>query len=112
MWHGASSRPNRIVNLLKLDDAGAFLETPPRSVVLDRKVQHLDVCTDSQDAVRNCERFQVAGLLVAVGSVLAKALSRTVFSGTTLGSMVNDAILKPWVMAWAVGLSSLFAQPD
>lgn len=99
--------PNRIVNLLKLDDAGAFLETPPRSVVLDRKKQHLDVCPDSQGAVRNCERVQTAGLAVAVGTVLANVLFRTVLSGTGAANTVNSTLLKPWIVAWAVGLSSL-----
>jgi hypothetical protein len=98
--------PNRIANLLKLDDAGAFLDTPSRAVILDRKTQHLDVCPDSQDAVRNCERIQTAGWVVAVGTVLAKVLCRTALSGTWMAGRM-DLFLKPWVMAWTMGLSTL-----
>lgn len=98
--------PNRIANLLKLDDAGAFLDTPSRVVVLDRKTQHLDVCPDSQDAVRNCERIRTAGWVLSVGTVLAKVLCRTALSGLWIAGRV-DVVLKPWVVAWTVGLSSL-----
>jgi hypothetical protein len=97
--------PNRVTNLLKLDDAGAFLGTTPRSIVLDRKTQHLDVCPDSQDAVRMCERVRSAGLAVAVGTVLAKVLFGTLLSGSGMATRV-DTFLKPRLMAWAVVVSS------
>jgi len=51
--------PNRVTNLLKLDESGALLQgPPPRSVVLDRKTQTLDLCRDSQKTVRLCRRIQ------------------------------------------------------
>lgn len=36
-----------------------------RTVVLDRKTQHLDICPDSQDAVRNCQRIRNVGVAIS-----------------------------------------------
>lgn len=36
-----------------------------RTIVLDRKTQHLDICPDSQDAVRNCQRIRNVGVAVS-----------------------------------------------
>ena len=87
--------PNRISNLLKLDSAGAFLETPSRTVVLDRKAQHLDICPDSQDAVKNFRRVERAGLILSVAAMLTRLL--------LTGS--ERAFLKPSFTAWTVSIS-------
>jgi hypothetical protein len=89
--------PNRIPNLLRLDSAGAFLETPSRAVVLDRKIQHLDICPDSQDALKFFRRVEQAGLVVSIAALATKLLFMT-------GSN-KIAFLKPSFMAWTVGIS-------
>jgi len=106
--------PNRIANLMKLDTAGAFLDTPSREVVLDRKTQHLDICPDSQDVVRNCKKARKAGTIISAATLLAKvALSIIVKSdgGSSMMPIVKrlNAILKPSLVAWAVGFSSLIS---
>lgn len=52
--------PNRIDRLLEMKHAGKlrrFDLGDDRSVVLDRAKQHLEICRDSQDVVRNCKRI-------------------------------------------------------
>ncbi|KAL3923124.1 MAG: hypothetical protein SGILL_001835 [Bacillariaceae sp.] len=91
--------PNRIANLMKLDSAGAFMETPKRAIVLDRKTQHLDICPDSQDAARNAKRVHKAGLFFAIATVCSKLMLRSVATEIPFAGKL-DALLKPsWVIA-------------
>jgi Pheophorbide a oxygenase len=94
--------PNRIKNLVKLDTAGAFLETPPRSVVLDRKKQHLDICPDSQGALRNCQRVRKMSAFISVALVCAKMLL-PILDKNPVAQQLN-ATLKP---LWVIATSSL-----
>ena len=48
--------------------------TPDRRTVLDREAQHLAICPDSQDAVRNCVRIRNASLTMAAGWIAARIM--------------------------------------
>lgn len=72
-WDATLARcPNRVKHLLKLDESGAFLKTPSREIVLDRKTQNLDICKDSRGVVRNCRRARRATRILAIALSLAK----------------------------------------
>jgi phenylpropionate dioxygenase-like ring-hydroxylating dioxygenase large terminal subunit len=94
--------PNRIQRLLQLDAAGAFSKTPPRSVVLDRQRQYLDISPDAQDVVRNCERIVKSTKLFLALVVLAK-----VVTGSWAKAQAFDKFLKPSVLTGLIGISSL-----
>ena len=49
---------------------------PPRHVVLDRKTQHLDICPDSQDTVRNCNLIKRTSLVVTAGWLVRALLNK------------------------------------
>mmetsp|Transcript_2608 Transcript_2608/g.3918 ORF Transcript_2608/g.3918 Transcript_2608/m.3918 type:complete len:623 (-) Transcript_2608:170-2038(-) len=88
-WDATLTRcPNRVKYLLKLDDSGAFLETPSREIVLDRKTQNLDICKDSQGAVRNCRRVQGASKALALVLVLVKFGSSVASEPATVAKTV------------------------
>jgi hypothetical protein len=95
--------PNRIANLMRLDSAGAFLETPSRRVVLDRKTQHLDICPDSQVVVRNCQMVERAGLVLSLATVLAKVVLGFNSQGTPAKCL--SFFLKPSFTVWTLGIS-------
>lgn len=50
---------------------------PPRNVVLDRKTQHLDICPDSQDTVRNCKLVIRMSILITAGWIVRTLLNKT-----------------------------------
>ena len=77
-WDATLARcPNRVKNLLKLDESGAFLETPSREFVLDRKTQNVDISKDSRGVVRNCQKTKKATKIIAMALALAKLMSLT-----------------------------------
>jgi hypothetical protein len=94
--------PNRVQNLLKLDAAGAFRQTPSREIVLDRKSQQLDISPTSQDVVRNCERTIRGVNVVSLALVAAKLLC-----SYWVKAQRWNTVLKPSVLALTFGLSSL-----
>ncbi|KAG7367561.1 Rieske domain containing protein [Nitzschia inconspicua] len=94
--------PNRIKNLMKLDSAGAFLETASRNVVLDRKTQHLDICPDSQAALRNCQRTRLVGALLAATLICTKSLLPVMMKYQVARQL--DGFLRPFSV---VAVSSL-----
>jgi hypothetical protein len=94
--------PNRVQTLLKLDAAGAFRQTPSREFVLDRKSQQLDVCPDSQDVVRNCERIIRGTNVLSLAFVAAKLLC-----SYWVKAQRWNAVLKPSALALTFGLFSL-----
>jgi phenylpropionate dioxygenase-like ring-hydroxylating dioxygenase large terminal subunit len=94
--------PNRVQTLLKLDAAGAFRQTPSREFVLDRKSHHLDVCPDSQDVVRNCERIIRGTNAFSLAFVAAKLLC-----SYWVKAQRWNAVLKPSALALIFGLSSV-----
>ena len=94
--------PNRIWRLLQLDAAGAFSETPDRSVVLDRKRQFLDLVPDARDVVRNCECIMRTTNILSVMVVLAKVLTMS-----WSRARAYDRVLKPTALTAVLGISSL-----
>ena len=93
--------PNRVEKLLQLDDAGAFLQTPSREFVLDRKSQHLGISPSAQDVVRNCETIMKRSKVFTIALVAAKLLGK--YWGK---AQVLNAVLKPWVLLIAGGLAA------
>ena len=72
-WDATLARcPNRAKHLLNLDESGAFLQTPSREFVLDRKTQSLDISKDSRDVVRNCKRTKRVSRVIAIALALGK----------------------------------------
>ena len=65
--------PNRQLSLQQLYHSGQLQHTPPREVVLDRKVQSLDICPDSQGFVRTCRALRNASVGV-VAAWMVKAV--------------------------------------
>lgn len=75
-WDATLARcPNRVENLLKLDESGSFLETPAREIVLDRKTQILDISKVSRDVVRNCRIVRKVTKLLSVTLGVSKLIS-------------------------------------
>lgn len=93
--------PNRIKNLLRLDDAGTFRQTPSREYVLDRKTQVLDISPQAQDTVENCEKiirrsrnFSIILLLAKVAATSFPKLQRL------------DRFLQPSTMVVPLGVAA------
>ena len=85
--------PNRVEKLLQLDEAGNFLQTPPREFVLDRKAQHLDIAPSAQDVVRNCDKIVTRSKTFTLALIVAKLLGKYWPKAQQLNS-----ILKPWTL--------------
>lgn len=96
-----SKVPNRVDRLLELD----LSATPQRGVTLDRQLQHLNICPDSQTAVRNCQRIASAAQFIAVAAAAIKvmAISRGVtvagnwLSNPRLGATFGMCALVNWI---------------
>ena len=96
-WDATLARcPNRVKHLPRLDDSGAFLQTPPREFVLDRKTQNLDISNDSRDVVKNCVRTKRAARILSVVLALGRAAASLASKTTTPSSPggVVNAVLK------------------
>ncbi|KAL7571570.1 hypothetical protein ACA910_020985 [Epithemia clementina (nom. ined.)] len=96
--------PNRKERLLQLQAAGAFSQTPPRIVVLDRKVQHLDICQDAQDVVRNCRRITRIGKSIGF-LAFAAAIVMATATVTTPQQTLYTALRRPLWLWFTCGLS-------
>jgi nitrite reductase/ring-hydroxylating ferredoxin subunit len=96
--------PNRARRLLQLGQSGAFLQTPPRDVVLDRKSQHLDITPSAQDVVSNCQKVTKLSKIAILALGFAKLCSKY---WTKLYAV--DRILKPWVLVLACGISAILS---
>jgi hypothetical protein len=70
--------PRRSETLLAMKKVGLLESIPPRKVVLDRKAQHLDICPDSQDTVRNCEFIKRTSLAVTAAWILRTFMNKNV----------------------------------
>jgi hypothetical protein len=68
--------PNRARRLREMKAGGGLRSYPPREVVLDVEAQHLSICQDSRDAVRNCGRIAGASALLSAGWLALKASGR------------------------------------
>jgi phenylpropionate dioxygenase-like ring-hydroxylating dioxygenase large terminal subunit len=87
-WDATLTRcPNRAKHLLNLDESGAFLQTPSREFVLDRKTQSLDISKDSRDVVRNCKRTKrlsrILSIALALGKMTCMMITKTATTTTT-----------------------------
>jgi hypothetical protein len=93
-----SKSPNRVAKLMELDTS----VNPRREVTLDRQVQHLNICPDSQGVAKNCDRVIKMAKFVslAVAAVKAVAVSR---GAATVGKFLSTPRLG------AVFAMSLFA---
>lgn len=65
---------------------------PPREVVLDRYVQHTNICQDSMDVVKNCEKVIKAAKIVALIPVALKVLFAGASSVAASSSVVTRAL--------------------
>jgi phenylpropionate dioxygenase-like ring-hydroxylating dioxygenase large terminal subunit len=96
-----SKSPNRVDKLMELD----LSANPKREMTLDRRVQHLNICPDSQGVVKNCDRIiQMAKFVsLAVAAVKAVAVSRgaaTVgkfLSPPRLGAVFGMSLFANWL---------------
>lgn len=94
-WDATTPKaPNRSAVLQELHRSGQLRHTPDRRVVLDREAQHLAICPDSQDTVRNCIRIRNASLTVAASWIAASMVKRAVLPGKWL-------FVTSLVAAWA-----------
>ncbi len=66
-----SKVPNRVERLLEHD----MNATPQRGVTLDRQLQHLNICPDSQHTVQNCHRIALAAKFIGVTAAVVKAMA-------------------------------------
>jgi phenylpropionate dioxygenase-like ring-hydroxylating dioxygenase large terminal subunit len=71
-----SRSPNRVARLREMKASGALRTYPPREVVLDLESQHLRICQDSRDAVRNCKMIIGASTLLTLGWLALKVSGR------------------------------------
>lgn len=108
-WDATLMRvPNRNARLLQLDAAGAFMTTPSREFVLDRKAQHLDITPSAQAVVANCDTIIARSKWFGVALIAAKVISRSLCQASKW-----NTILKPWVVLLGTGMATLaswFAQ--
>lgn len=95
-WDATLARcPNRIENLLRLDESGTFLQQPSREDVLDRESQNLLLSKDSRGVVRNCRRTRFIARLTFAMLLLVKLLLGP--SASMSGLPVLQALAKPFV---------------
>lgn len=90
--------PRRSETLLAMKNAGLLNSIPSRHVILDRKTQHLDICPDSQDTVRNCQLITRTSIVMTAGWIIRFLLlkqqqqianARMLWWGPLLSSMVG-----------------------
>lgn len=101
-WDATLSRvPRRVETLRKLD---LFAAVPPRSVVLDREIQHLDICPDSQSLVRNCNRIMrfSRGVLALTAAVKLLFRSSELPKRNIFSELSRQLTFKNLVIIWSV----------
>ena len=81
--------PKRVPTLLNLEQSGDLRKTPTREVVLDRDIQHTQICPDSQRVVKNCGRIRRASV---VASLLVPVIKAWAFA-TTLAPTIKSVAL-------------------
>jgi hypothetical protein len=98
-----SRAPNRASTLLELN----LQDTPPREIVLDREQQHLKICPDSQQVVKNCKRTK--NVSAAVSLILGATKLWLSFWVPKSSAIVNQ--FHKWVtsnrLRWAMGLCGI-----
>jgi phenylpropionate dioxygenase-like ring-hydroxylating dioxygenase large terminal subunit len=108
-WDATLTRvPNRVENLLKLDNAGALLQAKTREQVLDRASQHLRICPDAQDVVKNCHKLVKGANAVSILAVATKLAAIWLAPKYSWVSRIHTGLflLKPKWVAAVVALSS------
>jgi len=83
--------PKRIDTLLAMDKSGQLSHLPPRSSVLDLEKNHVRLCPDSQDVVKNCDTIQRISKILFGLTLLAKMISTTTLPSTPLAP---DSVMK------------------
>mmetsp|Transcript_22489 Transcript_22489/g.31548 ORF Transcript_22489/g.31548 Transcript_22489/m.31548 type:complete len:627 (-) Transcript_22489:75-1955(-) len=110
-WDATLNRvPKRINTLLDMSQGGALNHTPSRSITLDRKTQHTNICRNSQDTVRNCNRIHRVARVTSLLLVGIKAWATVVLDaigggGTSSFAFRLNRWLKPAFLIKTVGLS-------
>jgi len=109
-WDATLTRvPNRVENLLKLDQAGALLHQKTREQVLDRASQHLAISPDAQDVVKNCHKLVQGAKAISILTLGTKLVSIWLLPKYSWASRIPHAglfFLKPTCVAAVVALSS------
>jgi phenylpropionate dioxygenase-like ring-hydroxylating dioxygenase large terminal subunit len=108
-WDATLTRvPNRVENLLKLDNAGAFTQAKTREQVLDRASQHLNICPDAQDVVKNCHKLVKGANTISILAVATKLAAIWLAPEYSWASRIHTGLflLKPKWVAVVVALSS------
>jgi phenylpropionate dioxygenase-like ring-hydroxylating dioxygenase large terminal subunit len=110
-WDATLTRvPNRVDNLLKLDNAGGLLQAKTREQVLDRASQHLRISPDAQDVVKNCQKLIKGAKTISILTLATKLVS--IWLNTPKYSWASSRIptdlffLKPRWVAAVVALAS------
>jgi phenylpropionate dioxygenase-like ring-hydroxylating dioxygenase large terminal subunit len=82
--------PNRVEKFM---EAGMKFETPSREVTLNREVQHLQKCPDSQAAVKNCDTIRKLAVSVSIlaGTVLSMAVAK---GANTVGRVLCNPVMR------------------
>ena len=107
-WDATMTRvPNRIPNLLKLDNSGAFLPAnmPTRFDVLNRETQHLQHSRDAQDTVRTCKKIAKICKYVFTALVCSK-LYLTSIAAVVGGGVTSPASMSP-ALSWMIKMNSI-----
>lgn len=109
-WDATLTRvPNRVENLLKLDQAGALLQAKTREQVLDRASQHLAISPDAQDVVKNCQKLKQGAKAISIFTLATKLVSIWLLPKYSWANRIPYSglfFLKPKWMATVVALSS------
>jgi hypothetical protein len=76
-WDATLSRsPSRLERLKEMKAKGELRGYPRREVALDLESQHLRICKDSRDAVRNCRRIVAASSVLTIAWLALRATGR------------------------------------
>ena len=81
-----SKVPNRVNNLIELETSR---NNPQRESTLDRQVQHLNICPDSQTVVANCDRVIRIAKFVSLAVAAVKAVAVSCGAATNIGKFLS-----------------------
>jgi hypothetical protein len=108
-WDATLTRvPNRVENLLKLENAGALLQAKTREQVLDRASQHLAISPNAQDVVENCHKIVKGANAISILTLATKLVLMWLTPKYSWASRVHAGLffLKPKWVAAVVALAS------
>jgi hypothetical protein len=108
-WDATLTRvPNRVENLLKLENAGALLQAKTREQVLDRASQHLAISPNAQDVVQNCHKIVKGANAISTLTLATKLVLMWLTPKYNWASRMHAGLffLKPKWVATVVALAS------